>query len=167
MGINPEVRTAASSPQRSWQICRYAGMQILVGDFHKSFQLDSRQEEDRLVLKGEQERVRLEARERREQLREAQKLQAEQEHLLRLQRRAMDRETQKQRLEAERFEQWRGRLERRDVHRAKLWEKATGRGNDGIKGRPRGPREQDTRNQEGRERRRQRKTRGDEATCFR
>ncbi|CAE7936567.1 unnamed protein product, partial [Symbiodinium sp. KB8] len=49
-------------------------------------------EEERLVIKGEQERVRAEARERREQLREAQKLQAEEEHLLRLQRRTLDRE---------------------------------------------------------------------------
>eukprot|EP00439_Symbiodinium_sp_Y106_P045849 s1425_g5.t2 len=81
-------------------------------------------EEERLVIKGEQERVRAEARERREQLREAQKLQAEEEHLLRLQRRALDREAQKQRLEAERFEKWREKLEHRDMARAKLWEKS-------------------------------------------
>ncbi|OLQ08346.1 Retrovirus-related Pol polyprotein from transposon TNT 1-94 [Symbiodinium microadriaticum] len=81
-------------------------------------------EEERLVIKGEQERVRAEARERREQLREAQKLQAEEEHLLRLQRRTLDREAQKQRLEAERFEKWREKLEHRDMARAKLWEKS-------------------------------------------
>ncbi|CAE7380330.1 unnamed protein product [Symbiodinium natans] len=69
------------------------------------------------------ERVRADARERREQLREAQKLQAEQEHLMRLQRRALDREAQKQLLEAERFEKWREKLEHRDMARAKLWEK--------------------------------------------
>jgi hypothetical protein len=42
----------------------------------KSHVVKRGQDEERLVLKGAQERIRAEARERREQLREAQRLQA-------------------------------------------------------------------------------------------
>eukprot|EP00913_Durusdinium_trenchii_P001754 g1625.t1 len=84
----------------------------------------SPEEEQRIVQKGHEERIRAWARERREQLREAQKLQAEQELLLRQQRRRNEREAQKRLLEKDRFEEWRRKLEKRDISRAKLWEKS-------------------------------------------
>lgn len=81
------------------------------------------EEEDRLILKGEQERNLRDARERREQMREAEKLQAEQEHALMLQRKAVQRELHKQEADGRRFEHRRERLEKRELSRTNLWDK--------------------------------------------
>lgn len=130
LGINPEALSRSPGVSRGPSPSSRAASAASRGASGSRCRFLSPEDEERLALKGAQERIRAEARERREQLREAQRLQAEQELLVRQQRRSAEREAQKRLIEKDRFEQWRRRLERRDISRAKLWEKFPRLGTD-------------------------------------